>query len=288
MPGEQPGRGRDQPAENCGAQPSTETDDDRKSLQARRTSVQPSPEALLHTATIAVCAGDRRTGCPAGALHHPTSGTPGGDSRRLIRSTRPASAAVMEPTGRPAARRRALLASMPWARVGLLPLVEHRESALLGHRPIKTPVDTIWRAPPWRPPGTAIGVAEAMLNEGLPPLGATGLMLAVRETDETVRLVGSYGISRLPVGEGLHPLHRDEHLVTTDLELGQPRCGRVAVRGRPRSLTLVALTGRPEHLGEKRVEASQSGRMCPVAVPLAGDGPPARGFGQRPAGRRRP
>jgi AmiR/NasT family two-component response regulator len=40
------------------------------------------------------------------------------------------------------------------------------------------------------------GVAEAMLTEGLRPLGGAGVVLAVRERDATVRLVGSYGISR--------------------------------------------------------------------------------------------
>ncbi len=39
-------------------------------------------------------------------------------------------------------------------------------------------------------------VTEALLGEGLRPLGAAGALLAVREPDGTVRLVGSYGLPR--------------------------------------------------------------------------------------------
>jgi AmiR/NasT family two-component response regulator len=42
----------------------------------------------------------------------------------------------------------------------------------------------------------ADAVAEALLSEGLRPLGAAGLLLAAREPDGTVRLVGSHGLPR--------------------------------------------------------------------------------------------
>ncbi|MCU7730301.1 ANTAR domain-containing protein [Actinoplanes sp. KI2] len=42
----------------------------------------------------------------------------------------------------------------------------------------------------------ADAVAEALLTEGLRPLGAAGVLLARREADGTVRLVGSYGVPR--------------------------------------------------------------------------------------------
>lgn len=80
--------------------------------------------------------------------------------------------------------------------LGLLPLVEHRDSASLGPLSDQDAARYHLACAAMAAAGDGNGVAEAMLNEGLPPLGATGLMLAVRETDETVRLVGSYGISR--------------------------------------------------------------------------------------------